>query len=328
MIDLPLSTLELALVQTGRAAPEALAPLAGIGQRLDELGYHRLWFAEHHGSPAIASASPQVLAAHVAAVTSRVRIGSGGVLAPNHAPFVLAEQFATLSALSGGRADLGIGRGPGAIDPVLLSALRRGAEPTGEAGYLADLDELLRYLGRDTGLRVLPGEVPVPQPWLLASSPAGAEIAAERGLPIAFAHHIRPDNTAASLARYRERFRPSKWRAEPYVLLAVETVCADSDDEAHYLAGPSNVLKEDLLTSGGQDTELLDPEQAAAHVPAPGMAEQITQFRAAQAHGGPEYVADRLSTLAAETAADELMIVTPVYDAKARLHCYELVAGA
>ncbi|MBB4684599.1 LLM class flavin-dependent oxidoreductase [Amycolatopsis jiangsuensis] len=327
MSDLPLSVLELALVESGRTAAEALAPLAGIGQRLDELGYRRLWFAEHHGSPAIASASPQVLASHVAAVTSRLRIGSGGVLAPNHAPFVLAEQFATLSALSGGRADLGIGRGPGAVDPELLRTLRRGAEPADEAEYHSDLDDLLRYLGRDTKLRVLPGEVVAPEPWLLSSSPAGAALAGERGLPLAFAHHIRPDNTAASLARYREAFRPSPWRSRPHVLLAVETVCADTDAQAQHLVGPMNVLKSGILTTGGQDTELLSPDQAAAHEFTPEMAEQLGHFRAAQAHGDPEYVAGRLSELAEQTAADELMIVTPVYDAAARLHSYELVAG-
>ncbi|WP_033296144.1 LLM class flavin-dependent oxidoreductase [Amycolatopsis jejuensis] len=322
MIDLPLSALELALVETGRSATAALEPLAGVGRRLDELGYHRLWFAEHHGSPAIASASPQVLAAHAAAVTSRVRVGSGGVLAPNHAPFALAEQFATLSALSGGRADLGVGRGPGALDPVIIRALRRGAEPAVEADYHADLDELLGHLSAEN---LLPGGVTVPEPWLLASSPAGADVAAERGLPIAFAHHIRPDNTAPSLARYRERFRPSKWRSEPYVLLCVETICADTDAEAAYLAGPSNVLKSYLLAGGGGDQELLTPDQAEGFEFAPEMAEQIAHFRAAQAHGGPDHVAERLSTLSTQTGADELMVTMPVYDAKARIRCYELV---
>ncbi|WP_370938745.1 LLM class flavin-dependent oxidoreductase [Amycolatopsis sp. cg13] len=325
MIDVPLSALELALVEAGQSATAALGPLSSVARRLDDLGYHRLWFAEHHGSPAIASASPQVLAAYAAAVTSRVRVGSGGVLAPNHAPFALAEQFGTLSALSGGRVDLGVGRGPGALDPEIIRALRRGAEPAGEADYHADVDELLRHLGSE---KVLPGGVDVPEPWLLSSSPAGAEVAAERGLPIAFAHHIRPDNTAPSLERYREKFRPSKWRSEPYVLLCVETICADTDAEAEYLSGPMNVLKSHLLTGGGGDQPMLTPEQAAEYEFAPEMVPQLEHFRAAQAYGEPDQVQARLAELAKQTGADEIMVTVPVFDAKARIRCYELVAGA
>ena len=323
MIDLPVSALELALIEAGQSATAALAPLPRVSQRLDELGYRRLWFAEHHGSPAIASASPQVLAATAAAVTSRVRVGSGGVLAPNHAPFVLAEQFGALSALSGGRVDLGVGRGPGAVDPEVIRAMRRGAAPSEEADYHSDIDELLGWLGSS---KAIPEKTEIPEPWLLASSPAGAEVAAARGLPLAFAHHIRPDNTAASLARYREQFQPSKWRSEPYVLLCVETICADTAGEAEYLAGPMNVLKSHLLTGGGGDQPLLTPEQAAGYEFAPEMVPQLQQFRAAQAYGERAQVRERLAVLAEQTGAAEIMITVPVYDADARIRCYELVA--
>jgi len=322
MSDLRLSALELALIEAGQSATAALAPVSRVARRLDELGYQRLWFAEHHGSPAIASASPQVLAAYAAAVTSQVRVGSGGVLAPNHAPFVLAEQFGALSALSGGRVDLGVGRGPGAVDPEVIRAMRRGTAPSEDADYRADVDELLGWLGSS---KAVPEKTEIPEPWLLASSPAGAEVAAERGLPLAFAHHIRPDNTAPSLARYREAFRPSKWRSEPYVLLCVETICADTAEEAEYLAGPMNVLKSHLLTGGGGDQPLLTPEQAVGYEFAPEMVPQLQGFRAAQAYGERAQVRARLAELAEQTGAAEIMVTVPVYDAEARIRCYELV---
>src|SRR6266536_3923039 len=237
---IPLSALELVIVQTGRSAVEALAQVAEVARRAEGHGYRRIWIAEHHGSPAIASASPPVLAAHLAAATSSIRVGSGGVMAPNHAPLAVAEQFATLAALHPGRIDLGIGRGPGTLDPRIIRALRRGADPADD-DYPADIAELLGYLSADSEVRVLPGPEtsPMPEPWLLISSTGGAELAAELGLPVAFAHHIRPMNTLESLARYREKFRPSAWRSEPFVILAVETVCADTDEEAEFAAGPS-----------------------------------------------------------------------------------------
>ncbi|KZB84909.1 LLM class flavin-dependent oxidoreductase [Amycolatopsis regifaucium] len=321
-----LSALELAVVEDGRAATEVLSSMAAVAGKLEELGYHRLWIAEHHGSPAIATASPPVLAAHLAATTSVIRIGSGGVLAPNHAPLAIAEQFATLSALHPGRIDLGVGRGPGTFDEKIIRALRRGAEPATDDEYRADVAELLRHLAGETGIRVLPGAVPTPEPWLLCSSTAGALLAAELGLPIAAAHHIRPQHTAEVLQTYRENFKPSRWREKPYVILAVETICADTDAEAAYIAGPCTVIKSYLLKGEGGDLAFPTLEQAAAHEFVPETAETIAQFTAAQAHGGPEKVARSLKNLAAATGADELMLTTPVYDAGARARSYELVA--
>ncbi|MFD5243177.1 LLM class flavin-dependent oxidoreductase [Amycolatopsis sp. NPDC058340] len=323
-----LSALELAIVEDGRAATEVLASTATVTTKLEELGYHRVWIAEHHGSPAIATASPPVLAAHLAAVTSSIRIGSGGVMAPNHAPLAVAEQFATLSALHPGRIDLGVGRGPGTFDEKIVRALRRGADPATDEDYRADVAELLRHLAGETGIRVLPGEVPTPEPWLLCSSAAGAGLAAELGLPIAVAHHIRPQNTAEVLRAYRENFKPSQWREEPYVILCVETICADTDAEAAYVAGPCAVIKSYLLNGEGGDLAFPTREQAAAHEFTPESKELIAQFTAAQAHGGPEKVVRSLKELAAATGADELMLTAPVYDAAARARSYELVAKA
>jgi luciferase family oxidoreductase group 1 len=192
MISIPLGALEVAMVQKGTGAVDTLRDTTRFARRLEALGYLRLWYAEHHHSPAIGAFPPVVLTAHPAALTSTLRLGSGGVLAPNHAPIAPAEQFGTPAALHGGRIDLGIGRGPGTLDGTTARALRRGAGPATHDEYRADVSAILRHLLEEVALE------PLPEPWLLSSSTAGAALAAELGLPIAFAHHIRPDNTSAA----------------------------------------------------------------------------------------------------------------------------------
>ncbi|MDH6221351.1 LLM class flavin-dependent oxidoreductase [Streptomyces pseudovenezuelae] len=320
MISIPIGALEVAMVQTGARAVDTVRDTAAFARGVEQLGYTRLWYAEHHHSPAIGAFPPVVLTAHAAASTASIRLGSGGVLAPNHAPIMLAEQFGTLAALHEGRIDLGIGRGPGTFDEPTMRALRRGAGPTTDAEYREDVSEILRFLVDE----VPPG--PLPEPWLLSSSTAGATLAAELGLPIAFAHHIRPDNTLAALAHYREHFTPSRWCERPRVLLCVETVCADTQEQAARLSGPMDVVKAGLL-KGQSDIPFPTPEEAAAHVFTEAEAQALTGFRAAQAYGTPETVAKQLSDLAALTGADELMLVTPVYVLADRLRSYELVAG-
>jgi luciferase family oxidoreductase group 1 len=318
MITVPLGALEVAMVQTGARATDTLRDTTGFARRLEDLGYLRLWYAEHHHSPAIGAFPPVVLTAHAAALTSSIRLGSGGVLAPNHAPIMLAEQFGTLSALHAGRIDLGIGRGPGTFDDSTARALRRGAGPATDDEYRDDVSSTLRFLVDEVALS------PLPEPWLLSSSTAGAALAAELGLPIAFAHHIRPDNTLAALSHYRERFSPSRWCARPRVLICVETVCAETDEEAARLAGPMDVVKAGLLKGRG-DIPFPTPEEAAAHSFTAEEARVLTSFRAHQAHGSPETVAKHLTDLADLTGADELMLVTPVYALADRLRSYELV---
>ncbi|MFF4395371.1 LLM class flavin-dependent oxidoreductase [Streptomyces sp. NPDC001480] len=318
MISVPLSALEVAMVQAGARAADTLRDTTEFVRRLEDLGYQRLWYAEHHHSPAIGAFPPVVLTAHAAALTSSIRLGSGGVLAPNHAPIMLAEQFGTLAALHGGRIDLGIGRGPGTFDETTARALRRGAGPATDDEYREDVAATLRLLVDEVALG------PLPEPWLLASSTAGAALAAELGLPIAFAHHIRPDNTLPALAHYREHFSPSRWCARPRVLICVETVCADTDEEAARLAGPMNVIKAGLLKGRG-DLPFPTPDEAAAHSFAPEEARTLRDFCAQQAHGSPEAVAKRLTDLVDVTGADELMLVTPVYALADRLRSYELV---
>ncbi|OEU97285.1 monooxygenase [Streptomyces qinglanensis] len=319
MVDIPLSALEVAVVQAGAAAVETLRDTVDFAQHLEHLGYRRIWYAEHHHSPAIGAFPPVVLVAHAAASTRTVRLGSGGVLAPHHAPLLLAEQFATLAALHPDRVDLGIGRGPGTFDEAIARALRRGADATTDAEYRNDISATLAHLMDD---QVALG--PLPEPWLLASSTAGATLAAELGLPVAVAHHIRPDNTGPLLERYRAAFTPSRWCEQPRVLVCVETVCAETEEEAAWRAGPMDVVKAGLL-KGASEKPFPTPAQAAAHHFTPQEEEALAAFRAQQARGTPGTVVRRLRELAVSTGADELMLTAPVHDLRDRLNSFELV---
>lgn len=318
MIDVPLSALEVAIVQTGTRAVDTLRDTTAFAQGLERLGYHRIWYAEHHHSPAIGAFPPVVLIAHAAASTSSIRLGSGGVLAPNHAPITLAEQFGTLAALHEDRIDLGIGRGPGTFDEATARALRRGAGPATDGEYRGDIAATLSLLVDEVALG------PLPEPWLLASSTAGATLAAELGLPIAIAHHIRPDNTLAVLERYRAAFTPSRWCEQPRVLVCVETVCAETEEEAARRAGPMEVVKAGLL-NGRSETPFPTPADAAAHSFTAAERRALDGFRAQQAVGAPRTVVHRLAQLADETGADELMLTTPVHDPGHRIRSYELI---
>ncbi|MCX5195572.1 LLM class flavin-dependent oxidoreductase [Streptomyces sp. NBC_00249] len=318
MVGIPLSALEVAMVQTGTKAVDTLRDTTAFAQEMERLGYHRLWYAEHHHSPAIGAFPPVVLTAHGAASTSAIRLGSGGVLAPNHAPITVAEQFGTLAALHPDRIDVGIGRGPGTFDEATARALRRGAGPATDAEYRDDVAAILSFLVDEVALGALP------EPWLLASSTAGAALAAELGLPVAVAHHIRPDNTRAVLEGYRAAFTPSRWCERPRVLLCVETVCAETEEEAQWRGGPMNVVKAGLL-KGLSDIPFPTPAEAAVHPFTEEERQGLAGFRAQQAVGTPKAVADRLAQLADETGADELMLTTPVYDLRDRVRSYELV---
>ncbi|NSC25358.1 MsnO8 family LLM class oxidoreductase [Streptomyces albus subsp. chlorinus] len=318
MFDIPLSALEVAMVQTGTRAVDTLRDTAAFARELERLGYRRIWYAEHHHSPAIGAFPPVVLTAHAAASTSVIRLGSGGVLAPNHAPLMLAEQFGTLAALHPDRVDLGVGRGPGTFDEGIARALRHGAGPITDAEYRDDVAATLSFLVDEVALG------PLPEPWLLASSAAGAGLAAELGLPLAVAHHIRPDNTQAVLERYRAAFAPSRWCERPRVLVCVETVCAETEEEAALRVGPMDVVKAGLL-KGLSEIPFPTPAEAAGHPFTEQERQALAAFRAQQATGTPEAVVQRLARLASETGADELMLTTPVYDFHDRVRSYELI---
>jgi luciferase family oxidoreductase group 1 len=307
-----LSVLDIAMVEHGRSHRDALTATVELACRVEKLGYRRFWVAEHHGSHASASPAPAVLVAEIAARTSRMSVGSGGVLLTNHAPLTVAEQFATLEALHPGRIDLGIGRGAGTRDPALIGALRRGAPPADGEEYPRSVRELLDFADG-------------PGVWLLSSSGAGARLAAELGLPLAVAHHIRPDRTAESVALYRSGFRPSRRLARPYLMVAVTTICADTDEQAELLARPAAKYFADAV-SGGQDPAAFrsPPEMAARDLTEAELA-AARLLRETQAIGDPTRTLRQLADIAKATEADELMLMTPVFDIDDRTHSFELV---
>ncbi|MBL1099245.1 MsnO8 family LLM class oxidoreductase [Streptomyces coffeae] len=317
MIDLPLSALEVAIVEAGTSAGDALRNCTQAAAHLDSLGYKRLWFAEHHHSPAIGAFPPPIMTSHIASATTDLRVGSGGVMAPNHAPVTIAEQFTTLAALHPGRVDLGLGRGPGTFHEGTARALRRGAPPASDDEYRRDVEETLELL-----LEAEFGELP--EPWLLVSSEAGASLAAALGLPVALAHHIRPENTLRAAGRYRARFTPSRWSAAPRILVCVETVCADTEERAADLTRPMAVVKADLL-QGRSEAPFPSVEEAARHRFSTREQQALDAFGAQQAYGTPDVVSKQLQRIAAETQADELMLVTPVFGLEDRMRSFELV---
>ncbi|MFG3420718.1 LLM class flavin-dependent oxidoreductase [Micromonospora sp. NPDC048063] len=326
MINVPLSVLDLAPVAAGATAGEALRHTTELARRTEALGYHRFWVAEHHNMPGIASSAPAVLLAHLAAHTSTIRLGSGGVMLPNHAPLVVAEQFGTLDALHPGRIDLGIGRAPG-TDQVTALALRRTMEGLSAEGFPRELADLMNYFtGERPGpITATPGRGQQPAIWLLGSSGFSAQLAGMLGLPFSFAHHFSSQHTLPALALYRQSFRPSKWLAEPYAMVAVNAVCADTDERAEWLAGPGALSL--LRLRSGRPGPLATPDEAAAYPYTEIEREFVAQRREGQAMGSPETVRRQLGDLLARTGADELMLTTLVYDVADRVRSYELIAA-
>ncbi|WP_067818917.1 LLM class flavin-dependent oxidoreductase [Nocardia inohanensis] len=327
MIDVPLSVLELAPVESGRSAGEALAATTELARRTEALGYRRFWVAEHHNMPGIASSAPAVLLAHLAAATSSIKVGSGGVMLPNHAPLVVAEQFGTLEALHPGRVDLGIGRAPG-TDQATAAALRRTTEGLNAEHFPRELRALIDYFGPAGvgGIAATPGRGDKPDVWLLGSSGYSAQVAAALGLPFAFAHHISPGNTVAALRLYRENFRPSETLTEPYAMVAASAICADTDEEADFQATPRDLAF--LYLVSGRPRALPTPQEAAGFEPDTQQRHFIAQRRQGQLLGSPATVRGQVEELLADTQADELMLNTLVYDIDTRTRSFELIKKA
>jgi luciferase family oxidoreductase group 1 len=335
MTDAPvLSVLDLAPVVLGSSASEALANSLELARHVEGLGYHRYWVAEHHNMPGIASSSPPVLIAHLAAGTTTLRLGSGGVMLPNHAPLVVAEQFGMLEALHPGRIDLGIGRAPG-TDPVTAHALRRSAEGLSADEFPQQLGELLAFFNGtfpDTHpyrkVTAVPGLGHQPAIWLLGSSDYSAQVAGLLGLPFSFAHHFSAANTLPALAAYRAAFRPSEVLTEPYAMVAVSVIVGKDDDHAAWLAGPSRLSMVRRRT--GQPARLISPEDAEAYTYTPMEREVLraVQHESSSIVGGPESARRQLLELAERTGADELMILTSTFGHKDRLRSYELLRDA
>jgi luciferase family oxidoreductase group 1 len=292
---------------------------------VERLGYLRHWVAEHHNMPGIASSAPAVLVAHLASVTTTLRVGSGGVMLPNHQPLVIAEQFGMLEALHPGRIDLGIGRAPG-TDQITAYALRRTLDPSAD-DLPKQLGELLAFFdGTFPRITAVPGRGNRPAIWLLGSSDFSARLAGELGWPFSFAHHFMPRNTLPALEIYRRSFRPSEILQEPYAMVGVAVVCADSDEHARWIHAPAALSFLRLRT--GRPGTLPSPEEAAAYEYTPSERAFVDDWTATHVVGSPETVRAGLHALQQETAADELMLTTMVHDHADRLRSYELVAGA
>jgi luciferase family oxidoreductase group 1 len=322
----PLSVLDLAPVPEGSDVSQALHNSLDLARHAERLGYRRFWLAEHHNMPGIASAATAVAIAHVAGGTKTIRVGAGGIMLPNHAPLVIAEQFGTLAALYPGRIDLGLGRAPG-TDQITAHALRRTLSNTGHDSFPQDVVELMNYFRpAEPGQRVraVPGaglEVPV---WMLGSSTFGAQLAAHLGLPYAFASHFAPGELDHAVALYRERFQPSERLAKPYVMLGLNVFAAPTDEEARYLFSSLQQAFVNLRT--GRPGLL--PPPVENYRPPEGAEVMLDHALSCAVVGSPETVKAGLEAFVARTGADELMVTAQIHDHKARVRSFEITAEA
>ncbi len=330
-MPLPLSALDLVPLASGSTSHTALVAAVEIARTVERLGFRRLWYAEHHNMPGIATTTPEILIAHVGQVTSRLRLGAGGVMLPNHSSLKVAESYRLLEALHPGRIDLGIGRAPG-TDPLTALALRRSRNAPLADDFLTQLAELSGF-GEGSlppshpfaKIRAMPDDVPLPPIWLLGSSDYSANVAAELGLGFAFAGHFSPDAPERAMRLYRERFQPGAL-AKPHAILALSVFCADTEDQAERMA--SSVLLSFAQLRAGRPGRMPSPEQALAHVYTPEEQTTVAQFRRLQILGTPERVRAAIERVVENTAADEVMLATHAYDSAARVRSYELVAAA
>ncbi len=323
---IPLSVLDLATVASGSTPAQALTDTIRMASVVEQLGYKRLWVAEHHGMPAVASSAPAVLIAHLAGATSTLRVGSGGVMLPNHSPLVVAEQFGTLEALHPGRIDLGLGRAPG-TDQVTARALRRAQDMNADT-FPDDVVELIRYLLPNEGPPAVPSAVPgsgyLPEVWLLGSSLFSAQLAGMLGLPFSFAYHFAPKLLDAALETYRSHFRPSILHSEPRAMVAVTVLCAPTEAEATWLSGSSALSMLHLRT--GRLGLLPSPEEAEAYPFTPAELAIVEDASSSHLVGTPETVYEGLVELQRRTSADEIMVSTRMHSYEARVRSLTLVA--
>jgi luciferase family oxidoreductase group 1 len=323
----PLSVLDLAPIVEGGDAGQAFRNALDLARHAERLGYKRFWMAEHHSMPGIASAATAVALAHVGVGTSTIRIGAGGIMLPNHAPLVIAEQFGTLESIFPGRVDLGLGRAPG-TDQAAAYALRRNLASDVDR-FPQDVVELIDYFQpAEPGRRVraIPGEgleVPV---WILGSSLYGAQLAAMLGLPYAFASHFAPGQMMEAVALYRERFQPSARLDRPHVMLGFNVFAADSNDQARLLA--TSVQQAFVNLHTGNPGRLPPPLPGYAETLPPPARALLRKVLSCSAIGSPGTVAGELQAFVERTGADELMIVSQIYDHEARLRSFEIAAGA
>ncbi len=324
LTDIKISVLDLAMVVEGQQPSETFQASLELAKHTEKWDYQRYWLAEHHNMPGIASSATSILIAHIAAGTQRIRVGSGGIMLPNHAPLMIAEQFGTLATLFPDRIDLGLGRAPG-TDQFTAMALRRDSRAAME--FPKNVRELQTYLSasnRNGRVRAFPGEgldIPI---WILGSSTESAHLAAQLGLPYAFASHFAPAQLYAALSIYRQEFRPSSALAEPYAMACVNVIAADTDQEALRLATSFKRLFLGIVTGKRElmkppvdpDELMIDPMEEAA----------LNQMIAFSFIGGPHTVNSSLAHFLTNTQVDELMVTSPIFDRAARLRSYEILA--
>jgi luciferase family oxidoreductase group 1 len=323
----PVSVLDLAPIVVGASAADAFRNTLDLARHAERWGFKRYWLAEHHNMPGVASAATSVVIAFVAAGTTTIRVGAGGVMLPNHSPLVVAEQFGTLESLFPGRIDLGLGRAPG-TDPNTARALRRRADLDAES-FPHDVIELQSYF-RDPApaqpIRAVPGaglHVPI---WLLGSSLFSAQLAAALGLPFAFASHFAPDLLMQALAIYRSEFRPSESLTAPYAMAGVSVVAADTDAEARRLF--TSLQMQFVNLRRGRPGQLNPPVDSLDNFWSAAERAGVEHALRYAVVGSPDVVRRGLETFAADTGVDELMITSQIHDHAARLRSYEIVAQA
>ena len=320
------SVLDLAPITVGSTITDSFKKTVDLAQHVEKWGYYRYWLAEHHNMPFIASSATSVVIGHVAANTTHIRVGSGGIMLPNHAPLVIAEQFGTLESLFPGRIDLGLGRAPG-TDQLTAQALRRGQRSDGHdfPEQLAELRAYFNPASNSAGrhVRAFPGEglnIPI---WLLGSSGFSAQLAAQLGLPFSFASHFSPNHTMQALELYRRYFKPSEVLQEPYVMLGINVIAAETDEEAKLLA---TSLQQQFLNLIRNKEEPLQP-------PVENLDELMSEYEKAALQqqlggsiiGSPETIKEKLQEFLNDTQADEFMVTSQIFDHKARLRSYEII---
>jgi luciferase family oxidoreductase group 1 len=324
--DLPLSVLDLAPIQVNGTAADAFRRSRDLAQHVERWGYNRFWLAEHHGMPGIASAATGVVIGYIAGATSRIRVGSGGIMLPNHAPLLIAEQFGTLESLYEGRIDLGLGRAPGS-DQAVSRALRRHLGHGEEfPEMLAELRAYLEPRAHRGGVRAIPGEglhIPI---WLLGSSTYSAQLAGILGLPFAFAGQFSPAYMQTALELYRQRFQPSEVLDAPYAMVGVNVYAADTEEEAQRLFTTQQQMHLNLVR--GIPGQMAPPVESMEGLWLPHEKASVESMLSASIVGSPTGVKEALQAFTDATQADELIVNTMIFDHAARLHSYEIVANA
>ncbi len=329
---LPLSALDLVPLVTGGTSAASLRASGELAKALDRFGYTRLWYAEHHNMPGIATTTPEILIAHVGPLTTRIRLGAGGVMLPNHAPLKVAESYRLLEALHPGRIDLGIGRAPG-TDQLTALALRRSRKALAADDFLEQLGELMAF---DDGefppdhpfkaIRAMPDDVRLPPLWLLGSSDYSAKLAAKLGVGFAFAAHFSPDPPDVAMHAYRDGFTAGGPLDAPHAMLALSVFCADTEEAATRMA--SSMLLSFVQLRSGRPGRMPSPDEALAHEFTRDELAIVEFYKRLQIVGTPEQCRARIEEIAMRTKADEVMIATHAFEPAARIRSYELLAQA